>query len=509
MKKAISVFIVVFILVTIIPVNQSVVAYESQYSSFAELLKVINVFRGTDLGFELDREPTRIEGGVMFVRLLGGENEALARDYYHPFVDVPEWADPYIGFLYQYNLTKGISSSQYGSTLGMQAKSYMTFILRALGYDEASGDFTWENALEYAFYLNLIDLDFYTELKGQPFLRDQVAKVSYDALFFNLKKFEATLGEKLVSQGAIPKVAANKIGIIDEYYMNNSDPISIYGLSIGSSFEDMVKTMGNPNDILQSRLGYNWYIYSFDYNNYVQFGVKDQKIISFYTTSRLLRTDKNISVGNNKDEALLAYTAPVKYIEKRVEGDNTIYLYTPLQNDCDTFILSNLDGYVTYYYDSYSENKIYAAYVIDKNFEESYKGIYLVPKENLITSMEKQTLFITNALRSIDEKKALLWDEKASISATKHSIDMIERNYFAHIDPDGVTPFTRMKNEGINYSLAGENIAYGFYDAIASVHAWYNSKTGHRQNLLDNYDYLGVGVAFKGDSMYITQNMWR
>ena len=507
-KITIKAIILVFIL-SILFTNSVIHAYENKYVEQANQLKIINVFRGTDLGFELEREPTRIEGGVMFVRLLGGENEALARQYEHPFSDVPEWANPYIGYLYEYELTNGVSDTLYGSNLNMQAKSYITFVLRALGYDEVLGDFTWHNALEYAFSKDLINQEIYQELKGNMFYRDQVAKLSYDALFLKLKKHEATLGEKLVSQGAISKVAANSIGIIDDYYLNNAQPISIFGLSLNDSYEKMISTMGYSNDILQSRLNFEWYIYNYDYNNYVQFGIKDGLIVAFYTTSPLLRTDKDVTIGNTKEEALNEYISSVKSIEKRIEGDDKIYLWYPTGNDSEMFILSNLNGYVTYFYDTYTENKIYAALIIDKQLEESYVTPYLVPTDLLIESIEIQTLYITNAIRSINDKGILEWSEKAHLSTSKHCIDMIERDYFAHINPDGVTPFTRMKNEGINYSLAGENLAYGFYDAIHSVQAWYNSKTGHRENLFEDYLYVGIGVAFNENSMYIAQNFWK
>jgi len=449
-NNAVKIAIFISLIISILLISNRVYAYENKYEDYANKLKVINVFRGTDKGFELEREPTRVEGGVMFVRLLGGENEALVNNYPHPFLDVPKWADPYIGYLYKYHLTNGISFDKYGSTLHMKAKSYMTFVLRALDYDDKVNDFTWDNALEYAFSLKLVDQDFYTELSGQTFLRDQVAKLSYDALFFGLKKYEATLGEKLVAQGAISKVAANSIGIIDQYYLNNSQPISIFGISLGDTLDKVISTMGKANDILLSRLNYSWYIYNFDYSNYVQFGILNNKVVSFYTTSKLLRTDKHIKIGNYKVDVQREYTAPVKYIEKRVEGDDTVYLYYPTKNECETYILSNLSGYVTYLYDSYTNNQIYGVYVIDKALEEAHLKNFIVPTDTLIKSMDMQTFYITNAIRVINDKNILIWDDKASISATKHCNDMVKRDYFAHLSPEGVTPFTRMKNEGIN-----------------------------------------------------------
>jgi len=65
----------------------------------ANVLKSLGLFNGTPKGFELDRQASRVEGGVIMVRILGKEDEALEKNYHHPFKDVPSWADPYIGSL--------------------------------------------------------------------------------------------------------------------------------------------------------------------------------------------------------------------------------------------------------------------------------------------------------------------------------------------------------------------------------------------------------------------------
>ena len=45
-----------------------------------------------DLGSGIDR----LTGLVMFVRMMGAEDEALSGNYHLPFVDVPSWASGYI-----------------------------------------------------------------------------------------------------------------------------------------------------------------------------------------------------------------------------------------------------------------------------------------------------------------------------------------------------------------------------------------------------------------------------
>ncbi|MFF3321002.1 CAP domain-containing protein [Streptomyces sp. NPDC002889] len=81
--------------------------------------------------------------------------------------------------------------------------------------------------------------------------------------------------------------------------------------------------------------------------------------------------------------------------------------------------------------------------------------------------------------------------------ADAFSVDMAERGFFDHTNPDGATPWDRAAKAGVT-NLGGENIARGQADAAAVMDAWMNSE-GHRQNILNcDYKTLGVGV-FMGD----------
>lgn len=102
----------------------------------AEALRELDLFRGTDKGFELERPMTRAEAAAMLVRFLGAERTALSDRFSHPFTDVPKWADSYVGWLYQSGLTKGISKTLYGSSNPVTAWQYATFITRALRDNE-------------------------------------------------------------------------------------------------------------------------------------------------------------------------------------------------------------------------------------------------------------------------------------------------------------------------------------------------------------------------------------
>jgi uncharacterized protein YkwD len=66
-----------------------------------------------------------------------------------------------------------------------------------------------------------------------------------------------------------------------------------------------------------------------------------------------------------------------------------------------------------------------------------------------------------------------------------------------------------MKDDDVRFHLAGENLAYGQFSSIFAHEGLMNS-LGHRKNILrEEYEYLGVGVAFNNESQpYYTQNFF-
>ncbi|SCH54121.1 CAP domain-containing protein [Romboutsia sp. Marseille-P6047] len=79
--------------------------------------------------------------------------------------------------------------------------------------------------------------------------------------------------------------------------------------------------------------------------------------------------------------------------------------------------------------------------------------------------------------------------------ATIKSQDMVNKNYFSHTSPTYGSPFDMMKQFGISYRTAGENIAMGQKTPSEVVTAWMNSE-GHRANILNaNFTEIGIGIA--------------
>ena len=478
----------------------------SDHYEYAVNLNTLRLFKGTDIGFELEREPTRLEGAVMFVRLLGGEEEALRQEYSHPFTDVPQWASPYVGFLYKHELTNGIAATQFGSSLHIKAISYMTFVLRALGYDDngSNGDFTWENSLEFADENGFINYELYSKLKTEIFLRGHVAWVSFEILMVDKKNGSGTLIENLIADGAVDRAAAENLGLLSSVASN------IINISIGQSHDYVMTVLGDPGQRIYSRYGFYWMVYDSDMANYIQIGIENDTVVAIVTASDGVGLEKKVSVGMNRQILEGIYQAPLTELRKPVTGENKVIIYALDNTSKNTYINENGD-YITYYFDSYENYKITAVMIIDDVVEERTMESFIIFTDSTFrASLEMQVFGLTNAIRVQKGFEALRWEAMAWSAASLHSKDMADRDFFSHYNPEGEGLGDRFNNRGINYVSAGENIAFGYRDSIHMVNDWLNSQTGHRDILLGDFDYIGVGIWINDENqMFATQDYWR
>jgi uncharacterized protein YkwD len=96
----------------------------------------------------------------------------------------------------------------------------------------------------------------------------------------------------------------------------------------------------------------------------------------------------------------------------------------------------------------------------------------------------------TSANIAILKKNDLL--QKA---AEQKAQDMVDNNYFAHVSPQGKSPWFWIEKSDYDYSYAGENLAINFTNAEDEQKAWMESPL-HKKNILST-DYEETGVAVK------------
>lgn len=182
-------------------------ALASTYDNCADALADMGLFQGSDKGFELDRIPTRAEAAAMLVRLLGAEAEAKEANYEHPFTDLKGWESPYVGYLYEKGLTKGVTETTFQPGEACSAQMFSTFILRALGYESgAEADFAYEDAMGFAYKMGVADIFTSGDFNDQ-FKRDNAVGLAYTALAAPVKADAEgnapLLLQSLVDQGAV------------------------------------------------------------------------------------------------------------------------------------------------------------------------------------------------------------------------------------------------------------------------------------------------------------------
>ena len=140
-----------------------------------------------------------------------------------------------------------------------------------------------------------------------------------------------------------------------------------------------------------------------------------------------------------------------------------------------------------------------------KNPDLIYPGqkVNVPTNDSSVLSYEKEVVRLVNAEREKRGLKALTYDWELSRVARYKSQDMKDNNYFSHTSPVYGSPFQMMKNFGISYRAAGENIARGQATPEAVVNAWMNSE-GHRKNILST-SFTHIGVGYVSDGKYWTQ----
>lgn len=95
---------------------------------------------------------------------------------------------------------------------------------------------------------------------------------------------------------------------------------------------------------------------------------------------------------------------------------------------------------------------------------------------------------LVNNFRVQNNLPALAVNAQLNQSALAKAQDMCAKNYWAHGQWAGF-----VSGAGYNYITAGENLAYGFQTAEATLTGWVNS-AGHYANIV-NREYKETGVA--------------
>ena len=122
-----------------------------------------------------------------------------------------------------------------------------------------------------------------------------------------------------------------------------------------------------------------------------------------------------------------------------------------------------------------------------------FKVIAPPPRADLETLM----LSWVNAERIKAGLNTVKADPDLTQVARKQSVDMFQQGYFSHVSPNNMGPFDRMRNDGVKFTNAGENIALA--PTLDIAHSGLMHSPGHRANILrPEFGRLGIGIVDGG-----------
>lgn len=138
--------------------------------------------------------------------------------------------------------------------------------------------------------------------------------------------------------------------------------------------------------------------------------------------------------------------------------------------------------------------------------EDAQEDVEEVAEEKCLTMRAEANLILTNEARADEGLGALECDKGLMESAFLHAKDMCDFDYFSHDSIDGRDLSDRVNAAGVQWTMIGENIAYGQSNAAQVHEAWMNSP-GHRENILTaGFGRIGIGYFLCKGRPYWVQN---
>ncbi|MTV50939.1 hypothetical protein GJ688_18645 [Heliobacillus mobilis] len=310
---------------------------------------------------------------------------------------------------------------------------------------------------------------------------------------------------KITVSGKIPAVSPSQ---------KTSLEWSIFGINVGDKEAHIREKLGEPSRIDPGEYGYDWWIYNADPLRLVMVGVGKGTVKTIFTTAKEALVG-GISIGDNLKTLKRRYPLTEKVQVDIPEG--TVE-YELTDEDRQTRPLWLQDGVAAIFYiDKHLDSRISGIRLLDVNqlwVEPHYsyharlrRSISSLPEpflqakkaQPILQAYERQILDLTNGVRKTMGQHTLVWSEGAARVIGSHNRDMIENRYFGHVSPSKGTLGDRLQSAGVDYELAGENLAMGQADAIEAIFGWLTSE-GHRENLLnDKFREIGVGVDLGKD----------
>ena len=282
---------------------------------------------------------------------------------------------------------------------------------------------------------------------------------------------------------------------------------------IGQSGDHVIEHFGQPDDVGLSTYGYEWIMYEREPSRYVQFGRKENEIVTAFAFGETLNVEP-FAIGHSYDD-IKETVALVRNVSVFYQGSEYRFELTDEELSDRPLVKVSDNLFAQLYMDRFTNRLMAIRYLDGETLlkQRPYRVVYTeeLPQADALAqkgerqvdeSNEKQIFNITNELRERFGVGRLRWNDQVADVAYRHSKEMNEKQYFDHVSPVSGTLENRLQHGNVQYVQAGENIAAEYPDGISATMGWLNSE-GHRHILLhEAFTDLGVGVYEK----HYTQN---
>lgn len=275
---------------------------------------------------------------------------------------------------------------------------------------------------------------------------------------------------------------------------------SVAGIDLGTSVATVKATLGEPKRISTSMYGFSWYTYHNNYDDFAMIGIENGQVVAIYSKSPEMFAPLNIAHGDRLAKVLQQYPNVIDTIVR----NNVRFRY----DEEDVLLIQGDDRFIRVFSDRYEDNSVSAVMVVSKPVELRLSDYYGPQTDALERAFELQLYDLINADRVEHGYKPMAWAAEAIKVSQDHSQDMIDRNFFDHINPSGLSPHQRLQKSGFEYSYSAENIACGQFSSIFAHEDLMNS-SGHRSAILGKAKRVATGVQFGGSyQRYYTQTYY-
>jgi hypothetical protein len=211
-------------------------------------------------------------------------------------------------------LTNGKSATEFGSRDSVTASQYLTFVLRALGY-ESGRDFEWDSAWTLTNQLGITNGE-YNSGNNKSFKRGDAASVSFDALKAINKATDEPLFESLLESGAIKREAAESVGLISSKpIIPTPEPTPAPAPTSETDIERVVRVLKSFKSISDISI-------SGDTVSYTVEGFSGDYIVIYETPEEAYRAAHNSMISSSRFENI------VMYMNVQINAETYEYLRT-------------------------------------------------------------------------------------------------------------------------------------------------------------------------------------